>query len=240
MTKNACALPGCSLKYESFMDVLQRAMSRGYVRDHVGRYVMDGLRNGFSIGLDRGSVVGRRIFKNFKSAYENRESVSDAIESRLEKHKTVLLGPADEVLTELKQKIKNFFVFPMGAVPKPHDPSVMRPISDHTKTGLNKLTVLGILKHSLDTYNEVRWFLKKHHFMYVSDVEDAFLLIPLAPWLWYFFLFRWYRGRRYREREWMHAHIFGDFGTRGLPGTFKLMLVDCIVQMARSEMLTGR
>ena len=96
---------------------------------------MDGLRNGFSIGLDRGSVVGRRIFKNFKSAYENRESLSDAIESRLEKHKTVLLGPADEVLTELKQKIKNFFVFPMGAVPKPHDPSVMRPISDHTKTG---------------------------------------------------------------------------------------------------------
>ena len=35
----------------------------------------------------------------------------------------------------------------------------------------------------------------------------------------------------------MHAHIFGDFGTRGLPGTFKLMLVDCIVQMARSEMV---
>ena len=29
VTKNACALPGCSLKYESFMDVLQRAMSGG-------------------------------------------------------------------------------------------------------------------------------------------------------------------------------------------------------------------
>ena len=30
-------------------------------------------------------------------------------------------------------------------------------------------------------------------------------------------------------------HLFGDFGTRGLPGTFKIFLVDVVVQVARSE-----
>jgi len=158
VTKNACALPGCSLKYESFMDVLQRAMSRGYVRDHVGRYVMDGLRNGFSIGLDRGSVVGRRIFKNFKSAYENRESVSDAIESRLEKHKTVLLGPADEVLTELKQKIKNFFRVCDGgrsqATRSVGDASYLRSHQDRSEQTNCAWHFEAQSRH----LNEVRWF----------------------------------------------------------------------------------
>ena len=35
----------------------------------------------------------------------------------------------------------------------------------------------------------------------------------------------------------LYMHLFGDFGTRGLPGTFKIFLVDVIVQMARSEMV---
>ena len=46
---------------------------------------------------------------------------------------------------------KDFFVFPLGAVPKPHAPDVMRPTSDHTRTGFNAATVLGILGHSLDS-----------------------------------------------------------------------------------------
>ena len=234
---NACALPGCTLKFDTFVPVLQRAMSRGYVRDAVGHYVIDGLRNGFSIGLAPERLKGQRVFANFKSAYEQRDSISDAIERRIHAHKTLDLGPARQALRELREALSDFFVFPMGAVPKPHDATVFRPISDHTKTGLNAATILGILKHSLDTYNEICWFLKKNYFMYVSDVEDAFLIVPLAPWLWVFFLFRWYRRRRYQRGEHLLAHIFGDFGTSGLPGTFKLLFVDCIVQMARSEMV---
>ena len=30
-------------------------------------------------------------------------------------------------------------------------------------------------------------------------------------------------------------HLTGDFGTRGMPGTFKIFFVDVLVQMARSE-----
>ena len=32
-------------------------------------------------------------------------------------------------------------------------------------------------------------------------------------------------------------HLFGDFGTRGMPGTFQLFLVRVVVQMARSELI---
>ena len=48
----ACSLPGCTIKFDSFMTCLQRAQSRGYVKDHEGDYVADGLRNGFKLGVD--------------------------------------------------------------------------------------------------------------------------------------------------------------------------------------------
>ena len=32
-------------------------------------------------------------------------------------------------------------------------------------------------------------------------------------------------------------HLFGDFGTRGMPGTFQIFLVRVVVQMARSELV---
>ena len=70
--------------------------------------------------------------------------------------------------------------------------------------------------------------------MYVSDVEDAFMLIPLAPWLWPFFLFRFFADDT-ATTESLFVHLFGDFGTKGMPGTFKIFLVDVVVQMARSE-----
>lgn len=70
------------------------------------------------------------------------------------------------------------------------------------------------------------------------QVSDAFLLIPIAPWLWPFFLFRWFDvGDESSLTLFTFCHIFGDFGTRGLPGTFKIVLVDVVVQMARSEMV---
>ena len=32
-------------------------------------------------------------------------------------------------------------------------------------------------------------------------------------------------------------HLFGDFGTRGLPGTFYVLFVRVVIQMARSELV---
>ena len=106
--------------------------------------------------------------------------------ARLCKGKTVSLGLADTALAELSREFNSLSCFPMGAVLKPNqDPStpadqlVYRPTSDHTKTGFNAATVLGLLGHSLNTYKEVEWLLRQGYFMRVSDVEDAFMLVPL-------------------------------------------------------------
>ena len=236
--ENACTLPGCTIKYDNFLHVMWRAVSRGYVRDEHARFVADGLRNGFGLGLsmERLFGTGRREFRNYPAAYENRSQVSSAISSRVKKQKTLCLGLWSNVRAELGALFADYFVFPMGAVPKPHDPTVFRPTSDHTRTGLNSMVVLGLLAHSLNVYPEVAWLLKQNYFMYVSDVEDAFMLIPLALWLWPFFLFRFFEDDA-TSSESLFVHLFGDFGTKGMPGTFKIFLVDVVVQMARSEFI---
>ena len=217
-------------------------MSRGYVADSPGNYVLNGFIFGFDLGVQRFALHGARVFSNYPSAVGARGSVSDAIESRVARSKSVLLGPAVEALAELRSAFSDLFCFPMGAVAKPHDPTVMRPTSDHTRTGLNAGTVLGILGHSLDTYNKLSHLLSSGAWMTVADVDDAFSYIPLIPWLWPFMLFRWFQCRSKLssdksagERLYLYCNLFADFGTRGAPGTFKLILVDVFVGMARSE-----
>ena len=92
------------------------------------------------------------------------------------------------------------------------------------------------LRYALNTYAEVAWLLKQDYFMYVSDVEDAFLLLPLAPWLWFFMLFRFYLNDD-DDQQTTCVHLFGDFGTSGMPGTFYIFFVKVVVQMGRSEMV---
>ena len=118
----ACSLPGCTIKFDSFMTCLQRAQSRGYVKDHEGDYVADGLRNGFKLGVDFDVLRrnGRRIHKNYKSAYEVHASVSKAVKARLGKGKSVVLGEASTALREFCAEFPSLACFPMGAVLKPN------------------------------------------------------------------------------------------------------------------------
>ena len=46
-----CALPGCPMKLDRFVPLLQRAMSRGYVWDTYGEYVLAGFTRGFDLGV---------------------------------------------------------------------------------------------------------------------------------------------------------------------------------------------
>ena len=88
-TENACTLPGCTIQYDRFVTILRRAMSRGYVKDHHGFYVLNGLHNGFEVGAQRDALRGRRAFRNYKSAYVGRESVSAAVNARVAAGKTL-------------------------------------------------------------------------------------------------------------------------------------------------------
>ena len=108
----------------------------------------------------RESLRGRRVFRNYPTAVAARASVSKAVRSRLNRNKSIRLGLWADVSNLLGDLFgADYFVFPMGAVPKPHAPTVMRHTSDHTRTGLNMATVLGILGNSLDAYKQLEHLL---------------------------------------------------------------------------------
>ena len=73
------------------------------------------------------------------------------------------------------------------------------------------------------------------HFMYVTDVEAAFPILPLTPWLWWFMLFCVVLPKGSRTKLCMHTH--GDFGARGMPGCFYVFYVKVVIPMARSELI---
>ena len=236
-SETACSLPGVSIKFDSFIPVMWRAVTRGFVEPHLAEFVQNGLRWGFDAGVQRSLLHGQRVFRNYPTALgEFRERVSESIETRVAAGKTLDLGVwADTLRPLLRAVFGDYFIFPLGAVPKPLEPKSCRPYSDHTKTGLNAATWMGLLTHTLRTHEEIAWFLKHGFAMHVSDVDNAFPMLPLAPWLWPFFMSRFFRAGSSDLS--LFAHVCADFGTRGLPGTFKIFFVDVLVNMARSELL---
>lgn len=213
-----------------------RAVARGYVRHEHATFIAKSLRHGFEAGVQRHLVRGQRCFPNYKSARDAMEQVGRATQGRVDSGKTLALGDWGGLRDLLFSQIGDFRLFPLSAVDKPLEPGEKRPASDHTKTGLNAATVLGILEHSLTAAKDVAWMLQTGYFMYVSDVEAAFTMLPLAPWLWWFMLFCvTLPSRKGRSTLCMHTH--GDFGTRGMPGCFYVFYVKVVIPMARSELI---
>ena len=211
-----------------------RAVATGHVRHADAVRVHAGLRHGFTAGVDVARLAGHRWFKNYKSALEGRGAVTRAVMKRVQTDKTVYLGEWMPQLAEALRKIyRATCIFPMGAVGKPLEPTELRPTSDHTRTGLNAATDLEGLRHSLNAYSEIAWFLQLDHFMRVSDVEAAFPMLPYHPDVWPFVMFRFYASNEATNMG-LFCHLFGDFGAAGMPGTFKLFFVDVVVNMARS------
>ena len=232
-SENACSLPGVSIKYDTFIPAMWRAVSTGWVKPHHAEFVANGLRYGFHAGVEVSRLQGHRWFKNYPSALGSRVEVTKATLKRVAAGKTIPLGAWSDALgASLRATFKNSFIFPMGAAAK-KGTTDMRPTSDHTRTGLNAATDLGFLKHTLDTYNEIAGFLKRDYFMRVSDVDGAFTILPLHPELWPFFLFRFFDSDATKDLT-LYAHVCGDFGAAGMPGVFKIFFVDVVVNMARA------
>ena len=240
--QNACALPGCSIKYENFLTSMWRAVQRGFVAHDDAIFVADGLRHGFTLGVDVAKMRGHRRFSNYKSAMDAAASVAKAVSKRVESGKTLDLGVWTPALDEaLRAMFDSTAIFSMGTVAK----SVVeyedekRPTDDHSRTGLNAATSMLGLRYSLDTYNEIAYYLQQGYFMRVSDVSAAFPLPPLRPRLWPYFLFRFVSGSMPSRASLLNlcVHIFADFGAAGTPGTFKKFFVDVVVNMARSDMI---
>ena len=147
-----------------------RAVATGHVRHADAVRVHAGLRHGFTAGVDVARLAGHRWFKNYKSALEGRGAVTRAVMKRVQTDKSVYLGEWTPQLAEALRTIyRATCIFPMGAVAKPLEPTELRPTSDHTRTGLNAATDLEGLRHSLNAYSEIAWFLQLDHFMRVSE-----------------------------------------------------------------------
>ena len=174
------------------MVIMQRAVSRSFVRAADAEFVSKGLWHGFDCGIMMDFLKGKRRFRNYKSAVEARAQVSKAERVRVEKGKTLRLCmvQTDYSVENLRSLIPwdDWRIFPLGAVPKPLEPDEMRPVSDHTKSGLKAATDESGLKHSLTALSEIEREFRFGYSMVVGDVDAAYPILPLAWWIWPFFL----------------------------------------------------
>ena len=237
LTVGAYALPGVSIAYDVFTPIMWRAVSRGFVSPLEAVFVQNGLRWGFDLGFVPDKMVGKRFFTNYSSALEAREAVSKNLHGRLRSQKSYSLFPIDSrsVRGDLSSFLPSWCVFPLGAVEKPNEPGAYRPISDHARTGFNDASNDDHLRHSLATVPAIGRLLQASFHMSVDDVDAAFPLLPLSPLLWPFFIFAWSHPDDDEEVSWLHWHVCGDFGAKGLPGSFKIFFSDVVIGMARSE-----
>ena len=81
--QGACALPGVSVKYDTFIPAMWRAVATGHVKHENACFLADGLRYGFTAGVDESQMTGHRWFSNYKSALERRDDVTRAIMKRV-------------------------------------------------------------------------------------------------------------------------------------------------------------
>ena len=234
----ACDLPGCSIKYNNFLDCMWRTVQRGNLQHSTAAFVADGLKHGFTLGIDVSKMHGYRSFKNYNSALEASASIMKAVQKRVDGGKTLDLGPCTpDMECALRSMYDAFAFFPMGAVSKSVESyaNEKRATDDHTRTGVNAATDMRGLRYSLNTYYEIAAFLKSGYFMRVSDVDAAYPILPLRSSIWPFMLFRFRSLLQPGGAPHAYAHIFADFGTAGAPGTFKLFFEDTVLAMARSE-----
>ena len=237
--KGACSLPGCTLIFDRIVPVLQRAVIRGFVSLPHAQHTFRSLRFGYTGGAQQALLErsGQRPFRNYPSAIAARAAVTRSLNARIAAGKSLLIGKASNSLySSISSRYASWFMFSLGAVPKAMEPNEMRPVSDHSKSGLNACCDLTHLKHTYDTYNDIAMHLLKGYFMHVSDVKDAFPTLPLAPWLWPFYMCRFFINDD-DSVLWVIMHLFADFGGAGWPGEFHLFFSKVIVGMARSELV---
>ena len=214
---------------------LPLAVQLGYIDKETADFVLAGLTQGFDLGLNEDAISKKQYYRNYKSALDNRNTVSDALRKRVQAGKTVDLGPwaPGDPLPSGSEGC----VVPQGAVAKKMEPTAIRPTSDHTKTTLNAAVDMSQVAHTLNTYEEIASALKKGYYMRVEDVDGAFPILPLAPRVWKYMFVHWYDLERPLEEQErpskLYMHIFADFGAAPSPGVWDKFF-RCAKAMARA------
>ena len=229
-------MEGYSFKLDIWDKWLPLAVQGGYVSKQDATMVRHGIEFGFDLGVNEEKMGPVKVRKNYASALGDAAQISDALRKRVTAGKSVCLGAWDRRAGFPSGSDKGCNV-PQGSVPKKLEPHVKRPVSDHTKTGLNSALDLSGLTHSLDTYAEIARELKSGYSMRVEDVDGAFPLLPLSPKVWKYMYVIWFDINipleDQREPNTLYMHIFGDFGTAAMPGIWD-MFWRCVKGMARA------
>ena len=203
-------------------------------------YVLNGIKNGFDLGVDESRLRGKRVFRNYKSAYEKKDLVTEALRKRVQKGKTIKLGDFHGDIADLPGDAG--LVVPNGSVAKKLEPDAVRPFSDHTKTGFNAACDMSQVQHTLDTYNEIAHALRPGYFMRVEDVDGAFPILPLHPKVWKYMYVWWFDVDRPLEEQdapnTLYMHVFADFGTGPLPGIWDKFFRVCKAMAVMAGRLT--
>ena len=238
-TEGVGALPGCSLRPSFLLPRLHKAHASGVLSLERVTRAVSVLTRGADLFVDKqylNSHLLARLFRsNYPTAFENKHAVNVAIAARVTAGRTLKVGlfkRSDFAKLPVTQAI----IFPLGAVPKPHDKTEYRPFGDHTKSRLNEAG--RPWKHSLDALNELKRKLSRNRFLRMSDIDGAFTLLPLVPWLWPYMLFLWFdvdlRPEQQLEANVLYCHLFADFGTVGCPlEWFEFFTV--VLDLARME-----
>ena len=233
-------MPGVTIDPTKFIPMLDRAEARGFVEPWKAQFCREGLCYGFDLGVDPERVRGQREFKNYTSAIESRSQVTKAVNKRVAAGKTLKLGVwSADARTQLRRRFPDYIKSPVGAAAKWLDGvklEEVRPFNDHTRSGFNDMTDDPRLRHTLDTYNRMARAYVKDWYARVADVDAAFPLLPIHWRLWPAFFFSFWESDD-AGAESLYVHTCGDFGTRGMPGTFKIFFVDCVVATAQCELV---
>ncbi len=185
-------------------------------------HVLCGLIDGFDLDVDHKLLQGSRFHANYKSALDQAPLISDALRKRVLSGKTLKLGAWNkgDALPS-----GDGCVVPQGGVPKKLEPNVIRPVSDHTKSGLNAAVDMSRVQHTVNTYNEIAEELKPGYFMRVEDVDGAFPVLPLHPSVWKYMYVHWFDVDTPLSEQsapnTLYMHVFGDFGAAPLPGLWE-------------------
>ena len=232
-------LTGNTVKVENFCNDMWCAVSTGNVSAGDAAIVQHGLKGGFTFGIKHQDIKGIHVRPNYTSAEEHRGLVDKALSKRLASGKTLHIGKITKgwraiVTTMLGPDWK---CFSLGAVMKKSvDPEAepdARPISDHTASKLNGVVFIKWLAYTCTSFADFKKELKPNYYSAISDIMDAFLILLIRPYLWRFFMFRWYgQTEATRHETHLYAHLFGDFGCAGVPATFDVFM-RVVIGMAR-------
>ena len=113
-------LEGSTVNVPLFTQQLRLLVEDGEFEQSDADYLIEGVTWGFDLGVDESKLRGKVVHKNYKSAFDNKQKVTNALAERVSQGKTVKLGAFDGDPSALPGD--DATVVPIGAVGKKLEP----------------------------------------------------------------------------------------------------------------------